>query len=150
MQQKTNLTLLLIIGTLFSTLACKRNIDYLHYEEYHYINNSGHEITINAFYKITDSDWLSETHHIGINEQLSQEIELFAGSRTDVIGMCDSVVITYENEKTSYFVADSISPYNILRPENYVSIQISERRNSNTYIFTENDYLNANTLPLDK
>lgn len=49
MQQKTNLTLLLIIGALFSTSACKRNIDYLHYEEYHYINNSGHEININAF-----------------------------------------------------------------------------------------------------
>lgn len=140
MQQKTNLMLLLIIGALFSTSACKRNIDYLHYEEYHYINNSGHEITINAFYKISDSDWLSKTHRIGINEQLSQEIEFFAGSRTDVIGMCDSVVITYENEKTSCFVADSISPYNILRPENYVSVQISDRRNSNTYSFTEEDY----------
>ncbi len=145
MKRKTNLMLLLIIGTLFSTSACKSNIEYVYYSEYHYINKSSHEIVINAFYKIADSDWLSQTHHIGINEQLSQETEFSGGSTTDVIGMCDSVVITYGNEKSSCFVADSISPYNILRPENYASVQISHNRDSNTYSFTEEDY-DASTL----
>ncbi len=149
MKQKINLMLLLIIGILFSTSACKKRIDYLHYEEFHYINNSGHAISITAFYQ-TESDWLEKNYYIGTNERFSQEFEFFGGDKTDVIAYCDSVIITYGAEAASRFVIDSISPYNILRPENYVSIQISDRRDSNTYIFTENDYLNANTLPLDK
>ncbi len=148
MKRKTNLMLLLIIGTLFSTSACKSNIEYVYYSEYHYINKSSHEIVINAFYKIADSDWLSQTHHIGINEQLSQETEFSGGSTTDVIGMCDSVVITYGNEKSSCFVADSVSSYNIPRHENYAVVKIGERRDAKTYTFNENDHHSANTLPM--
>lgn len=147
MKQRIIWTIALVIGVLLSASSCKKHIDYLHYEEYHYINNSNRIITITAFYKI-DTNWLAKTYNIGLNERFFQETELFAGSRTDVIGLCDSVVVTYENERESFFVVDSVSPYNILRHDNYAVVKISDIRNASTYTFTENDYENA--IPIGK
>jgi hypothetical protein len=150
MKQRTLWILVLTIVTFIGVSSCKKIVEWCHYEEYHYVNNSGHAISITAFNKI-DSIWYEETYHIGINEHLSQEIELNSGSSTGIIVYSDSVMVTYGNERVSHFViADSLSPYNILRNENYVSVQVSENRNSNTYTFTEKDYQNANDIPAEK
>ena len=146
MKRRALLIAVLIIGALCCMPSCKKRIEWCYYEEYHYINNSGYEISITAFNKI-DSIWYAETYHIGINEQLSQEIELNSGNSAEIIVHSDSVMVTFGNERVSHFVvADSISPYNILRSENFVSVQVSENRNSNTYTFTEKDYQNANDI----
>jgi len=149
MKRRTILIVALIIGALCCMPSCKKRIEWCYYEEYHYINNSSYEISITAFNKI-DSIWYAETYHIGINEQFSQEIEFNSGSSTGIIALCDSVKVIYGNERVSHLVFDSISPYNILRLENYDTVQISNNRRSNTYTFTINDYQNANDISADE
>ena len=107
MKRRTLLIVGLIIGALFCMSSCKKIIEWCYYEEYHYVNNSGHVISITAFNKI-DSVWYAETYHIGINEQFSQELELNSGSCTGIVALCDSIKVIYGNERVSTFVSDSI------------------------------------------
>lgn len=143
MQQKTIWLTVLIIGILINLLSCTKTVDKSQYEEFYYINNSNHDISITVFNKIDDST-LVITYNISVNEDLSQEIELMSGSRTGIISMCDSVTVKFGNERISHFIPNADSPYNILNYSNYIFLKKAENRNSYTYTFTEDDYENSN------
>ena len=142
MKQKTIWLTVSIIGILISLLSCKKTTDKTQYEEFYYINKSNYDISITVFKKIDDG-FLETTYNIAVNEDLSQEIELFAGSTTGMISMCDSVTVLFGNERISHFIPNTVSPFNILNFNNYLFLKKDKNRNSYTYTFTEEDYENA-------
>lgn len=142
MQQKTIWVAVSIIGILISALSCKKDIDKAQYEEYYYVNNSNYAITITVFNKKGDG-FLETSYSMAANGVLSQELELFSGSITGLIPLCDSVTIVFGTDRISHFVPGSSSDFSILNLNNYLYLKKSDNRRSYTYTFTEEDYQNA-------
>lgn len=145
MQQKIIWTTVSIFGILISIFSCNKNVDESQYEEFYYINNSNHDISITVFNKIDDS-FLESTYNIAVDNDFSQEIEIISGSKTGIIAMGDSITVRFGDERISNFSPTIESSFNILDYNNYEFLKKDENRNSYTYTFTEDDYENADEL----
>lgn len=145
MQQKIIWTTVSIFGILISIFSCNKNVDESQYEEFYYINNSNHDISITVFNKIDDS-FLESTYNLAVDNDFFQEIEIMSGSKTGIISMGDSISVQFGNERISIFLPTTESSFNILDYNNYEFLKKDENRNSYTYTFTEDDYENADEL----
>jgi hypothetical protein len=142
MQQKHIWMLLLVTGILSSQYSCKEK-DPLVYETFKLFNNSDHPITLKAYYFDVEN-WNEFDDSIEIGGELIQETEMINGSRTDAFSLADSVQVIFNNTKKSTFVASVYtSEFNILSLRNYSIEEQSDERNVYSYIFTQEDYLNA-------
>ena len=142
MQQKHIWMLLLVTGILSSQYSCKEK-DPLVYETFKFFNNSDHPITLKAYY-LDVENWNEFDDSIEIGGELIQETEMINGSRTDAFSLADSVQVIFNNTKKSTFVASVYtSEFNILSLRNYSIEEQSDERNLYSYIFTQEDYLNA-------
>ena len=134
--------LLLVTGILSSQYSCKEK-DPLVYETFKFFNNSDHPITLKAYY-LDVENWNEFDDSIEIGGELIQETEMINGSRTDAFSLADSVQVIFNNTKKSTFVASVYtSEFNILSLRNYSIEEQSDERNLYSYIFTQEDYLNA-------
>lgn len=145
MVRKTIWMLVLAFGILNSFYSCNKTIDKSFYEEYIYKNNSGHNLTIKAFNK-TDNGYISNSYTLPANGNFSQEIELISGSKIGIIALCDSVAVQFGNDRISFFLPETESSYNIIAHNNYDCIEEDENHRICTYIFTSEDYENADEL----
>jgi hypothetical protein len=142
MQQKHIWMLLLVAGILSSQYSCKEK-DPLVYETFKFFNNSDHPITLKAYYFDVEN-WNKFVDSIQIGGELIQETEMIFGSRTDAFSLADSVQVIFNNTKMSTFVASVYtSEFTILSLRNYSIKEQSDERNVYSYIFTQEDYLNA-------
>ena len=103
---------LLLIGILSSLISCTETDD-SYYEEYVFMNNSNHEIVIEAYTK-NDDDYLKNTYSISKDSSFVQEIEILFGSKTGIVALSDSVEIFFDNTKYNWFLPNSESEYNVL------------------------------------
>ena len=89
-------------------------------------------------------NWNEFVDSIEIGGELIQETEMIHGSRTEVFGLADSIQVIFNDRKMATFIASvDTSKYNILSFKNYSIEEQSGKRNVYTYIFSEEDYLNA-------
>lgn len=75
-----------------------------------------------------------------------QEIEILFGSKTGIVALSDSVEIFFDSTKYNWFLPNSKSEYNVLDRDNYLMDKLSDNHVKYTYVFTENDYNNADSL----
>ncbi|HMM11626.1 MAG TPA: hypothetical protein PKE03_05985 [Bacteroidales bacterium] len=142
MKRRSTYLIVLISGILISLISCKKTIDKAQYEEYVYLNHTSHLLTIKVYNRKNDG-FLEQTYNIALNQLLKQEIELMAGSITGIIPLSDSVIVIFGNERISRFTHFSSSPFNIMNLNNYVREKKGSNRNSYTYTFTQEDFINA-------
>ncbi len=140
MLQKITWTIALIFGILISFYSCdKIRVDKVQYMEYHFINNSGHDITINV-YQRRESSYAEYNYAVAPYEEFSQEFEIGMGDSSGGISFCDSVIVRFDNERYSTFTPTTMSSYNILDPINYEFVKVDDHLDSYTYTFTKGDY----------
>jgi len=143
MEQKIIWIQLLLIGILSSFQSCdKEDVDKTYYEEYYLINNSNYKIVIEAYNK-TDDGYNSNNFNLKKDSTLYQKLELNFGSTTGIIVYADSVVVRFGDDKKISFLPDKQSSFNILDKSNYTVNKKSENHHEYTYIFTNDDYNNA-------
>ncbi len=135
---------LLLIGILSSLISCTETDD-SYYEEYVFMNNSNHEIVIEAYTK-NDDDYLKNTYSISKDSSFVQEIEILFGSKTGIVALSDSVEIFFDNTKYNWFLPNSESEYNVLDRNNYLMDKLSDNHVKYTYVFSDNDHNNADSL----
>lgn len=136
---------LLLIGILSSLSSCTEKTDNSYFEEYVFINNSNHEIVIEAYTK-NDDDYFKNTYSITKNSSFVQEIEIMFGSKTGIVALSDSVEIFFNSTKYNWFLPNSESEYNVLDRNNYLMDKLSDNHVKYTYFFSDNDYNNADSL----
>jgi len=136
---------LLLIGILSSLSSCTEKTDDSYYEKYLFMNNSNHEVVIESYTKI-DEDYIKNTYSIPIDTSFVQEIEIMFGSKTGIVALSDSIVIFFDNTKYNWFLPYSESDFNVLDRNNYLMDKLSDNHVKYTYIFTDNDYNNADSL----
>jgi len=145
MKQKIIWMQLLLIGILSSLSSCTKESDNSYYEKYVFINNSKHAIVIESYTRI-DEDYVKNINSIPIDSSLVQEIEILFGSKTGIVALSDSVEIFFDSTKYNWFLPNSKSEYNVLDRDNYLMDKLSDNHVKYTYVFTENDYNNADSL----
>lgn len=136
---------LLLIGILSSLVSCTEKTDDSYYEKYVFMNNSNHEIVIEAYTK-NDGDYLKNTYSISKDSSFVQEIEIMFGSKTGIVALSDSVEIFFDSTKYNWFLPNSESEYNVLDRNNYLMDKLSDNYVKYTYVFSDNDYNNADSL----
>ena len=134
--------MLLLITGILSSQSCKEK-DVLIYDEYRYINNSENRITLKAYY-FDVVNWNEFIDSIEVGSELIQKTEMINGSRTEAFGLADSIQVIFDDKKMATFIASvDTSEYNILSFKNYSIDEQSSERKIYTYVFSEEDYLNA-------
>jgi len=142
MVQKTILMMLLIIGMLNNLTSCKKNIDETYFENYDYVNNSNHNIQIKCYYMLSNQRESIFTIGIGKKLELKQDISL---SKVDsLIINADSVKVIFDNNKNILYRKNDTSQYNIINVSNYNVVNESDKERTYKYIFTNNDFDQAN------
>jgi hypothetical protein len=136
---------LLLIGILSSLTSCTEKTDDSYYEKYVFMNNSNHEIVIDAYTK-NDDDYLKNTYSISKDSSFVQEIEIMFGSKTGIVALSDSVEIFFDSIKHNWFLPNSESEYNFLDRNNYLMDKLSDNHVKYTYVFSDSDYNNADSL----
>ena len=66
-------------------------------------------------------------------------------SKIGIIALSDSVVIIFEKNKKATFCSNTDSKFNILKEDNFIKSNKSNKHVIFTYTFTDNDYNNADT-----
>ena len=142
MKQKTIWMQLLLIGILSSFQSCHEDVDKVIYEKYYFINNTDHELVIEAYYPDVDDGY---NYSLSKDSTLCQKLELNFGSTTGIIAYSDSVVVKFRDVKSVSFVPETQSPFNILDRDNYnyTKNKDSVVRHEFRYHFTNDDYENA-------
>ncbi len=147
MKQKIIWMQLLIIGLLlFSFQSCKKGeIDKAFYEEYSFINHSDYEISIKSILQ-SDNQVQTKTHTLAVDATFNQEMELMSGNKTGIVAHSDSLVLNFGNVKTISFLPNTESDFNILNRNNYTKVNKESNRVKYSYIFTNEDFENANAI----
>ena len=157
MRQKAIWMLLLLIGILNSFQSCKGEIDEAKYEEYCFINESDHVITIEAFfYEKTDSGYANTinngiyVHRLRQGSTFCQRLELLFGNAHGYLFYADSAVVTFGDTVEISFLSrahlhpdTTHQPFNILDNRSYTYSKESDNLHNIEYVFTNDDYENA-------
>ena len=142
MKQKAILKTILLFGLITFLASCGETIvDEVAYENYVFNNNSTYDIEIEGH-----TNGVEYIFPIGVSETLSQKITLNSVDNTnDKIITMDSIKIIFDNNRISTFYQgiNTSSPYNIFMIDNYTTTQISGNESKHEYIFTIEDYNNA-------
>jgi len=138
MARKTILMMLLIIGMLSSFTSCKKNIEKTYFENYAYTNNSNHTIQIQCYYTLSNVRESVYTIEKGTELQLKQELSF--GQIDSLIINADSLKITFDDAKNIIYHRSDTSRYNIIERNNYEVSGENEKERTYQYIFTDNDF----------
>lgn len=145
MKQKTIWMQLLLIGILSSFQSCHEDVDKVIYEKYYFINNTDHELVIEAYYNDDDDNY---NYSLSKDSTLDQKSKLNIGSTRGIIAYSDSVVVKFGDVKRVSFLPDTNSPFNILDRDNYnyTKNKDSVVRHEFKYHFTNDDFENASQI----
>lgn len=132
--------LLLYIGILSSLQSCKIEKSYLEIYNHKYINNSNFDIHIKVYQ--------GEQKYVYNYDLLKDSILLQEsyGEVTGFISYADSIIITYGDNKQYKFNTFDTSDRNLMNYENYSEKKLSKYHYEYSYIFTDEDYNQADDL----
>ena len=123
MRQKIILMLFLIIGS----SGCDKDVDPAFMMKFYYINHTGEDIAIDVYHKEFTGQYF-----IGNNDTLLLENNEITGKINYIEQYSDSVVVTYNNNKTTFYWNTPTSPMNI---ENYKQVGKDYYTSDYYYIF---------------
>ncbi|MGM0532823.1 MAG: hypothetical protein ACQER7_15860 [Bacteroidota bacterium] len=141
MKQKTIWMQLLLIGILSSFQSCHEDVDKVYYEKFYFINDTDHELVIEAYGNNDDYNY-----SLSKDSTLFQKLELNFGSSAGIIAYSDSVIVKFGDAKRVSFLPDTKSPFNILDRDNYTSDKDPDNHHVFKYYFTDDDYDNASQI----
>lgn len=135
---------LFLFGILSSFSSCKKQVDAYLIHEYHFKNDSNYGIAIDV-YNRNENNFVKNSYNITKGIFFSQQLDLMFDSKIGIIALSDSVVIIFEKNKKATFCSNTDSKFNILKEDNFIKSNKSNKHVIFTYTFTDNDYNNADT-----